>query len=558
MKKSLLAFGAACIALSSMAAIPKHPFNPSPLNYDRNATVQPLGNLHVGSAPSKMKKAPAKVGSPEDIITSAEGTRQDLTLTGSGYIVFWGYLIQYENESTAGHIIYGDNDEVYIYNIIPNAATDTYVKGVKNGDKIEVSLPQTVTWFDGDPYGYNLCLLEKDEEESSEEEGNWYIQSDATSVSFTVAEDGTIVAEGLSEDLILGFAYTDDESWSGYGVYELSMAPFYEKVVEVPTDIEVSKNFWSYYCEDLGYGWPVSWAQGYDEFYFQGLSYEMPEAWIKGSVEYDDSEAIISIPTNQYVGVYYGYYIYTKAVRLFYDEDSGDEDFEIMPDDYKYQLVWDYEENTITPKDPEIVFVYNIGNDELAGLSLLYDFSLIHQDSYAGTPQNPFDLVFVDFMDDYGQYDLYFNVPAFSTEGDVLLTENLSYIIYIDEDEWTFDANEYWLTEDMVEIPWSFNSSYIIVNEGIARQIAFFVEGISTIGVQSVYNYHGEETRSEIVTLDLDDTTAAGHINADKKVASVKYYDVTGREVANPAGGLVIKRVVYDDGTVASFKKMAR
>lgn len=558
MKKSLLALGAACFALSSMAATPKQQYKQSPLNYDRSATVQSLGNLHVGSAPSKMKKAPAKIGSAEDVINSAEGTKQDMTVTGSGYYVYWMYLIDYQNESTAGHVVYGENDEVYLYNIIPYGATDTYIKGVKNGDKIEVNLPQTVIWFDDVDYGFKLCLLELDPEESSEEDGNWFNLSDAASISFTVAEDGSITADGLSEELILGYAYTDDDSWTGYGVSELSMTPFNDKAVEVPSDIEVSKNFWSYNCEELGYGWPVSWAQGYEEVYFQGLGSEMPDAWIKGTVEYDGSEAIISLASNQYVGVYYGFYVYTKAVKLLYNEEYDEEEYELLPDDYQYQLVWDFEENTIYPKDPDIVFLLNLGKDDLNYLEEFYDFTLLHQDSFAGIPQNPENLVFIDFMEDYGEYDLYFDLSGFSTEGDVLLTENLSYVIYVDDEEWTFDATDYNLSEDMVEIPWSFDSDYIFTYYGTMRQVAFFVEGISTIGVQSIYKYDGEETRSEIVTLNVDDPTSVAGIGADKKVVGVKYYDVAGREVANPASGVVIKRVAYEDGSVASFKKIVR
>ena len=558
MRKYLLAIVAACVALGSMYANPKQQFNPSHLSHDRNATVRPFGNRHVGSAPSKQTKSFAKIGTPEDVITSVDGKKQEMTVSGSGYFVYWMYLIDYYNESSAGHVVYGDNDEVYLYNIIPYGPTDTYIKGVKSGDKIEVSLPQTVKWFDfyDESYGYNLCLLELDVEESSEEEGNWYNVTDADSISFTVGEDGSITADGLSEELILGYAYTDNNSWVGYGVYDLSITPFNELPVEVPGGIEVSKNFWSYNSEGLGYGWPVNWAQGEDEVYFQGLCTEMPDAWIKGTVEYEGSNAIISVKSNQYIGICHGFHVYTKVVKPFYNEDYDEEDYELLPDDYLYQLIWDLEENTIYPKDPDVVLLLNLGKDDLYELDEFSGFVLKHQDTFAGTPQNPCNLVFVDFMEQFDEYDLYFNVPGLSTEGDVLITEDLGYIIYIDGEEWTFDASDYKLSEDMVEIPWSFHSDYIINHGETLRQIAFFAEGISTIGVQSVYKYEGEETRSEIVTLDLEELLDVADINEDKNVAGVKYYDMAGREVANPAAGVVIKRVVYEDGSVASFMQL--
>ena len=96
------------------------------------------------------------------------------------------------------------------------------------------------------------------------------------------------------------------------------------------------------------------------------------------------------------------------------------------------------------------------------------------------------------------------------------------------------------------------------MENNIERETDFFIDGISTLGVQSIYKYNGKETRSEIITLDLDDPTSVADINAGKKVADVKYYDIAGREMANPAAGIAIKRVVYEDGSVASFKKVVR
>ncbi len=110
----------------------------------------------------------------------------------------------------------------------------------------------------------------------------------------------------------------------------------------------------------------------------------------------------------------------------------------------------------------------------------------------------------------------------------------------------------------MVEIPWSFeNDSYTILkNYGSCRHAVYvFIEGITTIGVQSVYKYNGEETRSEIVTLNLDENSVKG-VDADKTVKSVKYYDIAGRELSAPAEGLVIKRTTYTDGTTTTLKNI--
>lgn len=466
----------------------------------------------------------------------------------------------YENQDAASHIVYGENDEVYIYNILPNASTDTYVKGVKKDDKIVIELPQTVFWSEEAEDGYNLSMLSLTDlpAEEGEEPEQTYVATDDTELVFTVAEDGSMVAEGLSEEKIIGLSLCSDGSWGYYGAWELSITPFDKSVVELPSDYEVSENFWSYICPELGYGWNVSWAQGYEDVYFQGLSPDMPEAWVKATVEYDDTEAILSIAQDQYVGDYYGYRIFTKAAKIEVDED-GYAIYELMPEDYQYQLVWDFDDNTLTPKDADVVLLLNASMTEVYYLNELYDFVLQHQTSYDGTPQNPFDLEFGDYLADYGYAVFRFDVPSLSTDGDLLLTDNLSYVVYVDGEEWTFDVEDYPdLEESMVEIPWSFDSYDIMKYNGATHVIYFYVEGMSTLGVQSIYKYEGEETRSEIVTLDLEDPDSVAGIDADKKVASVKYYDVAGREVSKPAGGIFIKRVTFEDGTVSTSKKAIR
>ncbi len=113
MKKSLLALGAACIALSGMAASPLQKLDTSskPL-FNKSAEIQPMGKLQVAKANSSMKKAPAKIGA-EDVITSVEGTKQNVTITGSGYYLFWGIALStYEEQEAASHIVYGENNEV--------------------------------------------------------------------------------------------------------------------------------------------------------------------------------------------------------------------------------------------------------------------------------------------------------------------------------------------------------------------------------------------------------------------------------------------------------------
>lgn len=548
MNKFLLAIGVAGLTLSCMAATPRQQQRHAAFDFSFERNMQMNG----------LKNAPAKINTAEDVIYSADGEKHDMTLTASGTYVFMQSLEYYRDQEFSSNVVYGDNNEVYILNIIPGFASDTYVKGVKDGDKIVVDFPQTVLWSEEYQDGANIRMLDFVFDEAAGDET--LVPSESTSLVLSVASDGSMVAEGLSETHVMALTYCSDDVWAGYSVSSLSLAPYEKKPVTVPSDIEVSKDFWTYKCESVGYGWSVSFAQGGEEVYFQGLSEVMPDAWVKATVEYGDTEAHVFIDQNQLVGTFDGSFVYTKCAEIVTFEMFGNvyESYELLPDDYRLELVWDYEEETMKVKDPSVALLFNIAEDDVDYIDEMYDFALIAGDSFEGTPLDPTDLEFEDVMEFEGFSVFGFNLPAFSTEGDVLKTSSLSYIVYVDGEEWTFDADEYGLQESMDMIPWDLNSEYIMRNNYSCKHtVLLFLEGISSLGVQSVYVYDGVETRSEVVTLDLD-PSAVRAIGADRKVADVKYYDLTGRQVADPAAGIFVKRVTFDDGSTATFKKAIR
>ena len=112
MNRFLLAISVGCLALSGMAANPRQQQRHAAghLSFDRNVELKVNDKLNYRHQDG-MKKAPAKINTPEDIITSAEGVRHDMTLKGSGFFVSWD-LEEYENQEFSNHVVYGDNDEV--------------------------------------------------------------------------------------------------------------------------------------------------------------------------------------------------------------------------------------------------------------------------------------------------------------------------------------------------------------------------------------------------------------------------------------------------------------
>ena len=79
---------------------------------------------------------------------------------------------------------------------------------------------------------------------------------------------------------------------------------------------------------------------------------------------------------------------------------------------------------------------------------------------------------------------------------------------------------------------------------------------IDSIALQSVYFWNGEARYSGKCTYITatgnkytDGIQAAAINNANKKVVRVSYYDLSGREIAEPRQGAYIRSIVYDDGT---------
>ncbi len=568
MKKSLLTLSAACLAMSAMAVTPEQVQTPNLRSFANLSEVQPLNSLTVGTK-SSMRKAPARLNTAGDVIIVApQGETQDVTIHGSGYCLFLGILLSsYVDQDSPSNVVYADNNEVYICDILPNTGFGSYTKGTIKGDEVTIELPQTLYYDESQENGYNLTMLTYYEWQEVDEEGNpvydengepvmqsTYLEDeDPGSITFKIDADGNWTTTDIdgTGDKQLGLVLCSGDGWSGYGAIDLSIAPFSDKLVEVPSDIEVSENFWSYILDD--YGWTVSFAQGYDELYFQGMSSNFPTSWLKATVEYGDNDATVSFAQNQYVGVYAGaYYICVKFAT--YDGSA----WTLMPDDYQYELVWDFEENTMKAKDRDVYFLFNAAQDRVLYLDAYQNVTFLHQDSFEGTPADPNNLSFEYCMDSYGYNAFSFYVPSVSTDGELLDTNDLYYVVYVDGEEWECDADEYQIDESLTEIPWNYSAYYIYNPGGAKREVDFFVEGLSTVGVQTIYRYNGEETRSEIITLDLEGGSAVKAVDSDKEVAKVMYFDLAGRAVANPANGLYIKRTTYTDGTTVSSKKFVR
>lgn len=498
---------------------------------------------------------------PEDNpVYEVPGTPKIYSANVEGYD--WG--APYEDPEIAYNIVFDENGKVYIQDIIPYWGLGSYIEGEIDNNTITVALPQITDYYVG-YWGMALVVLENagvDEYEYA---------SDINSVEFTYdSETGEIELNlpGEPGDYLLGYVYTDDESWTGDGLTSFNAVPFQGNIVSMPEGIEPEQ----YSFTDGEYSHFVNIANDGENLYIQGLSATLPDGVVMAYLNDDGTQAFI--PQDQIVGTLYGYFIQTKVFML---NEKGTA-FVLAPETMDYPLVIDAENKVIVPAvDVENIttttpiFALNASATEPYPLEYYVYFMLYVTDNYAGTPADPYDLGWEEPDIDWGSPGVFFfNIPNVSDEGLMLLSDDLYYRIYIDGEEYTFEYDEEdemypGVGEDgMLDIPFNFTNWTDILpgsNSPIERGIYIYFEGFETIGVQSVYKYGGETTYSAILTYNIvtdQVTNAIDSTIADSIIVNETYYDLSGRKVTNPSNGIFVKKATLENGKVVTSKVLKR
>lgn len=543
--KSTFSIACALAATSSvMAAIPAVSPVPADLSLRMTASVNVLDSKSLRN--STESSIATRAGEVTEVITQPEGRVQETMTTGTGYYMFAGMQFPYYGDTVATKLVYGEDGDIYFYNILPYGATNTYVKGKIEGDKVILPLPQTVSYNYEEDFGINLDILEYYE---TEKYWTYIPAKDKHSVEFTIGEDESLTLEELAENLQLGYVYSDNDEYLGYGATALYIEYFNEKLVEVPESAEIQS--WSIIKGDTG--GKVDIAFDGDDVYIGGIFYvTLPDAWIKGHIVEENGKKYVAIPNKQYLGmdtnVFCYLYFMTQAVET--EDDYIEPEF--LDLDYEYMFTFDEEGRVLIPVEPDIMLVANLSDEYYYSAEELTNPIIRYQDSFAGTPANPYELTFL--KTDFGQNGFIFYVPSVSTENTALDTKCLYYEVFVNDEIFEFTKNEYYLQEDMSRVPYNFDNDFISNYGGSCRWIWFSSAlEISNISVQLIYDYEDVETYSDLITLDLTQSNV-DNIEEGLSVVSEQYFDLYGRCIANPSQGLYIVKRTFSDGSVRSHK----
>ena len=314
-------------------------------------------------------------------------------------------------------------------------------------------------------------------------------------------------------------------------------------------------------------------------------------SWVKG--HYDQATGIISIPTGQFLSYdtdrEYG-------IQLGWGRSEVVEDVDPSTGEVAYGLVYsiDNSVNEIQLQTTAQGTYYLMGSEgniksgfpynyEATGLMTYYSsnqsFTSIEfanreangeaqpmfytVDLVPAIPANPTADEWYDAGDEFGYSHFAFTLPRTDVDGAMISPEHLSYSLFIDNgngpEQFIFTATDYRLdlTEDIIEVPYSlyssaidFHSSYVYMyHSNMPGFVPLFTRNI---GIQVYYTVDGEKNASDIAWLyDID--TGIDEVNAGKTVASVRYYNAAGQQLAQPSG-LTIQVTTFTDGTVSTAK----
>ena len=492
---------------------------------------------------------------------------------------------------------------------------DSWVEGTIEGNEIHVPMGQSIYW--SDQYQADVVLAMGNTYQDEQGYWGFEIDDRATEAVYvidgqTITLQGTEDQEAADDLFGYGLSayWSDDNSWSGFIEWNTVLTER-EPVVtpDIITEIPEGCQVYTYYRNSgaIVYSlfgimntptdgkFTVAFDVANHEVYIQNPAWwhDGYNTWVKGTYTYGEEGVFISIPTGQYLTwsdeaeygvqlVWGSSYVYEDGV----DEETGEPNYYMgteidertteinfmIDDDTIYLLNTEGDINAEFPEWGNVTGMMTIYSDDQSWTS----FEIANRNEYGQTepfgymvnlvpavPANPTADNWIDSGDESGYSRFYFTLPTTDVDGNMIDPEHVSYSVYVDNgngpEVFTFDAATYThdLTEDITEVPYSlYNGGYDFRN-GYVYFYRTNAEGFDplftqNIGIQAHYTVDGVKNSSDIVWL-YDVESGVNEMNADKAVASVRYYNVAGQQIAQPSG-MTIKVTTYTDGTTSAVK----
>jgi len=385
----------------------------------------------------------------------------------------------------------------------------------------------------------------------------------------TVDTDGSVYADNDTKYFYMSYDKATGQIWNDSieiclsnedgGVFSYNYCydytPFTDELITPPADLAVQP-YVLYYETNYKYDYPMMVYVATDgkDFYFKGFSEYSPEGWVKGTLDGDS----VVCENFQYVGMYKElYFLYAKGAYLTGLDESG---YGIFKNKDSFNFAYDpSDQSLISPNGILICLGNKLGNSYCSSITsqTMYPFY-----QKVATPATPDPRAWNDFSDYDMGYGMTYVIPVEDVDGNYINPDSLYYRVWVDDTIFTFHKPFYYYIEDGTQIlPSKWNDSQRISGLGSYHSL-WLEKTCNTIGFQSIYIVNGTARYSDIATYTVatgEITTRSSSINdvateTNRQVVDVRYYDLTGRQLAQPTTGITIESVTYSDGTHESTK----
>lgn len=526
-----------------------------PLELSRHTDISLVGTA-MSQQPAKVI---AKEALAEPIITEAPAGKQlNYSRNSLGYSLYYGmYLLFGSQDDQAGQIIDGDDGYVYIKNPIGALTYNAYLKGEREGDKIRVELPQIIYQENGQD-GVVDFYARIMEAEINEDGGRYFVPTENQTLYYTVTGDKISLDLGYDHtplddgsypypDKVLGLSAANGD-WAYYSDCWQEWTRLDQDMLTMPEGLETEQ--WAFFHNGLADYVDIAFDGDY--MYVTNMTPLLPEAVICGKVDGDT----VVFESGLYIGNYVSWYIYQM---MCYMNDGDPELRDSMV------LSYDREEKVIACTDPNDIILFNTSLNRVYALTNFQNpkFCSIKPVTQP-VPMTPQFVEFIDYYDTYGYAYIVFDIYSYNKLDEIFNPENMWYNLLIDGLVETLDPEDYIsLGEPITNIPFNFKDSYDIHVDGSQRTVCIYAQGIETAGIQLFHEYDGKVYESDIMTYNVEtgkveDTPSAGVSGTFSEVGEAEWYDLQGRRVQNPAGGIYICKIRCTDGSTRVMKVSRR
>lgn len=297
------------------------------------------------------------------------------------------------------------------------------------------------------------------------------------------------------------------------------------------------------------------------------------DGWVVGTVDGDK----VTIASNQYLGHYrttsnhgnnFHMFCHVGQARL----ESGSDEWDVAD---QIELSYDAETRAITAKENDFISI-DAKPDGVYYLTYFKTPSLTVFEDVAATPMDPQFLTYADEFESSGSCNFGFMLPTYSNIGGSINPKKMYYNVFLDYDTTPFvlDPEDYDVDEAVTDIYY-----FADIKDHDGRQFAGYMDvwgnkvhimrygfqPSESVGVCTVYMGGGERRCSKILWYDVNtketsykeiDVETGIDTTLDSSVSSVRYHDISGREVTPSTKGLIVKTITLNNGRQLSLKYM--